>query len=168
MVCGIPSIEYVNAFCDGCAIGKQHRTPFPRATTFRVERQLELVYTDLCGPITPPTDGSKKYFLLVVDDFSRYMWLELIRSKDETLRFFKKVNALAVNERGSRLLAFRSDRGGEFNSADFTSFCKENDIRLLTTSMYTPQQNGVVERQNQMVVEMAHCLLKSMAVPGPL
>jgi transposase InsO family protein len=95
------------------------------------------------------------------------MWLELIRSKDEALRFFKKVNALAENERGSRLLAFRLDHCGEFNSADFTSFCKENGIRHLTTAPYTPQENGVVERRNQMVVEMACCLLKSMAVPGP-
>jgi hypothetical protein len=111
MVRGIPSIEHVDEFCDGCAIGKQHRTPFPRATMFRSERQLQLMHTDLCGPITPPTAGGKKYFVLIVDDFSRYMWLELIRSKDEALRFFKKVKALAENEHGSKLLAFRSDRG---------------------------------------------------------
>jgi hypothetical protein len=148
MVCSIPSIEHVNEFCDGCTIRKQHHTPFPRAMTFCVEWQLELMHTDLCGPITPPTTGGKKYFLLIVDDFSRYMWLELIRSEDETLCFFKKVNALAENERGRRLLAFRSDHGGEFNSADFTSFRKENGIRHLTTAPYTTQQNGVVKHRN--------------------
>jgi hypothetical protein len=165
MVHGIPSIEHVNVFCDGCAIGKQHRTPFPPATTFRAERQVELMHTDLCGPITPPTAGSKKYFLLIVDDFSRYMWLELIKSKDEALRFFRKVKALAENERGSKLLAFRSDRGGEFNSADFTSFCEENSVIHLTTASYTPQQNGVVKHQTRWLWRWrATC---SMAVSGP-
>jgi transposase InsO family protein len=115
---------------------------------FRAEQQLELVHPDLCGPITPPTVGGKRYFLLIMDDFLRYMWLELIRSKDEALRFFKKVKALAENERGSKLLAFRSDRGGEFNSADFTNFCEENGVRHLTTAPYTPQQNRVVEHRN--------------------
>jgi hypothetical protein len=108
----MPPVEHVKEFCDGCAIVKQHRTLFPRATGFRAEKPLELVHMDLCGPITPPTAGGKKYFLLLIDDHSRYMWLELIRTKDEALRFFKKVKALAETERGSKLLAFRSDRGG--------------------------------------------------------
>lgn len=167
LVRGMPPVEHVEEFCDGCAMGKQHRTPFPRATAFRAEKPLELVHMDLCGPITPPTAGGKKYFLLLVDDHSRYMWVELIRSKDEALRFFKKVKALAENERGSKLLAFRSDRGGEFNSAEFSEFCEENGVKHFTTAPYTPQQNGVVERRNQTVVEMARCLLKAMAVPGP-
>ena len=127
MVRGIPEIKHVHELCDGCAIGKQHRTPFPRATAFRAEHALELVHTDLCGPVTPPTAGGKKYFLLIVDDYSRYMWLELIRTKDEALRFFKKVKALAENEQNCKLLAFRSDRGGEFNSAEFSEFCEVKD-----------------------------------------
>jgi transposase InsO family protein len=163
----MPPVEHVEEFCDGCTIGKQHRTPFPRAMAFRMEKPLELVYMDLCGPITPPTAGGKKYFLLLVDDHSRYMWLELIRTKDEALHFFKKVKALAETEHGSKLLAFISDRGGEFNSTTFSDFCEENGVKHFTTAPYTPQQNSVVERRNQNVVEMARCLLKAMAVPGP-
>jgi transposase InsO family protein len=161
----MPPIEHVEEFCDGYAIGKQHRTPLPHAA-FRTEKPLELVHMDLCGPITPSTAGGKKYFLLLVDDHSRYMWLELIRTKDKALRFFKKVKALAETEHGSKLLAFRSDRDGEFNSTAFSDFCEENGVKHFTTAPYTPQQNGVVERRNQTVVEMARCLLKAMAVPG--
>jgi transposase InsO family protein len=94
------------------------------------------------------------------------MWLELIKMKDEALRFFKKVKALAETERGSKLLAFRSDRGGEFNSTECTEFCEENGVRHFTTAPYTPQQNGVVERRNQTIVEMVRCMLKAMAVLG--
>jgi hypothetical protein len=105
--------------------------------------------------------------LLIVDDYTRFMWLEVLRSKDEALSFFKKVKARAEAERECRLLAFRSDRGGEFNSLDFADFCDASGIRHNTTAPYSPQQNGVVERRNQTVVEMARCLLKSVGMPGP-
>jgi hypothetical protein len=94
------------------------------------------------------------------------MWLELIKSKDEAFTSFKKIKAAAESESGKRLKAFRTDRGGEFNSGVFTVYCNEHGIKHNTTAPWTPQQNGVVERRNQSVVEMARCLLKSMKVPG--
>jgi transposase InsO family protein len=65
----------------------------------------------------------------------------------------------------SKLKALRTDRGGEFNSRMFTTFCTEQGIKHFTTTPYTPQQNGFVERRNQSVVEMARCLLKGRSVP---
>ena len=94
------------------------------------------------------------------------MWIELLASKSEALRYFKKIKAAAEVESGHRLKAFRTDRGGEFNSGPFISFCDESGIKHNTTTPYSPQQNGVVERRNQTVVEMARCLLKSMQVPA--
>jgi transposase InsO family protein len=73
------------------------------------------------------------------------MCLQLTKSKVVALRFFKKVNAIAENERECKLLAFRSDRGGKFNLAKFTAFCKENSVRHITTTPYMPQQISVVE-----------------------
>ncbi|CAH9146107.1 unnamed protein product [Cuscuta epithymum] len=166
MVTGIPVIEHVEELCDGCCIGKQHRNPFPRVSNYRAREPLELVHCDLCGPITPSTAGGKRYFLLVVDDYSRFMWVELLATKDEALRCFKKIKAVAEAGRECKLRAFRSDRGGEFNSCEFAEFCNQNGIKHNTTAGYSPQQNGVVERRNQMVVEMARCLMKTMAVPG--
>jgi hypothetical protein len=94
------------------------------------------------------------------------MWLEVLRSKDEAFLYFKKIKALAESDRGVRLRAFRTDRGGEFNSIEFTRFCEEQGVRRNTTAPYSPQQNGVVERRNQTVVEMARSLMKSMQVPA--
>lgn len=94
------------------------------------------------------------------------MWIEVLRSKDEAFRFFKKVKAEAENKSEAKLLGFRSDRGGEFNSLEFIRYCEELGIKHFTTAPYTPQQNGVVERRNQTVVEMARCMLKGMAVPA--
>jgi len=93
------------------------------------------------------------------------MWVELLRTKDEAFTYFKKIKQQAELEHGKKLKSFRTDRGGEFNSTQFTLFCNETGIKHFTTTPYTPQQNGVVERRNQTIVEMARCLLKSKGVP---
>jgi len=94
---------------------------------------------DLCGQITPPTPGGKSYFLLIVDDFSHYMWLEVLAAKSEALECFKRFRAAADLESGRRLKAFRTDRGGEFNSGAFVVFCSDHGIKHNTTTPYTPQ-----------------------------
>ena len=146
MVEGLPQLDRVDEFCDGCALGKQHRHPFPQVTNYRAEKPLDLVHADLCGKIKPSTVGGKNYFLLIVDDHSRFMWVEFLTSKAEAFKCFKKIKALAETEQESRLRAFRSDRGGEFNSIEFTEYCDEHGVKHFTTTPYTPQQNGVVER----------------------
>jgi transposase InsO family protein len=164
MVHGMPEVDRIEEYCDGCALGKQHRAPFPRASAFKAERGLELVHTDLCGPITPVTLSDNSYFLLVVDDFSRYMWLEVLKTKGEAFQRFSKIKAAAEAAGNYKLLVFRSDRGGEFNSVEFKRLCDASGIRHYTTAPYSPQQNGIIERRNQTIVEMARCLLKSMDV----
>lgn len=142
MVEGLPRIRAVEQVCDGCALGKQHRAPFPRAANYRAEAALDLVHTDLCGQITPPTRGGKSYFILVVDDYSRYMWVELLTLKSEAFTQFKKFKAAAELESGRRLRAFRTDCGGEFNSGEFKEFCTEHGIKHNTMTPYTPSRMG--------------------------
>jgi len=111
MVEGMPAVKKVEQVCDGCVLGKQHRKPFPKASGFRVEKCLELVHADLCGHITPKTLGGASYFLLVVDDHSRYMWVELLKTKGEALDCFKKIKLRAEAESDGKLKALRTDRG---------------------------------------------------------
>jgi transposase InsO family protein len=127
---------------------------------------LDLVHADLCGQIKLKTLGGKSYFQFIVDDYSRYMWVEFLATKDEAFKCFKKVKALAETESSTKLRAFWSDHGGQFNSIEFQEFCDEQGIKHFTTTSYTPQQNGVVERRNHIVVEMVSCLLKSKSMPG--
>jgi len=111
MVEGIPQLDRVEEFCDSCALGKQHRHPFPQVASYRADKPLDLFHADLCGKIKPSTAGGKNYFLLIVDDYSRYMWVECLTTKDEAFSRFKKIQALAESERNCKLRAFRSDRG---------------------------------------------------------
>jgi hypothetical protein len=166
MVEGIPLLDRVEEVCDGCVLGKHQRHSFPQVANYRAKKGLELVHVDLCGQIRPKTHSGKSYFLLTVDDFSRFMWVELLSTKDEAFKCFKRVKALAETERNLKLRVFRSDHGGEFNSIEFKEYCDKHGIKHFTTAQYTPQQNGVVERRNRTVVEMARCLLKSKGLPA--
>ena len=103
---------------------------------------------DLCGPIKPSTLGGKSYFLPIVDDFSRYMWISLLSLKAEALQGFKRFRMMAEAEIKRKLKCERSDRGGEFLSKEFILYCEENGILRQLTAPYTPQQSGVVERRN--------------------
>jgi hypothetical protein len=71
---------------------------FPRTTAYRAQEELELTHGDLCGPISPVTSPGNKYFIFIMDDASRYMWVELVKTKDGALKFFRKIKALAEND----------------------------------------------------------------------
>ena len=93
MVRGMPPVEPTGELCQACLAGKQRRTPFPQQSKFRAGEPLELVHADLCGAITPPTPGERRYFLLLVDDYSRYIWLVLLSTKDEAGAALKRFQA---------------------------------------------------------------------------
>ena len=86
MVRGLPLIEHAGELCDSCLARKQRRLPFPKKASYRAGDTLELVHGDLCGPITPATHGGRRYFLLLVDDCSRYMWLHYCRARTRRQR----------------------------------------------------------------------------------
>ncbi|WVZ94373.1 hypothetical protein U9M48_040272 [Paspalum notatum var. saurae] len=83
MVRGLPSLDHVEQLYDVCVLTKQRRLLFPHQSSFRAKERLELVHGDLCGPVTPATPGGRRYFLLLVDGLSRYMWVMVLGSKGE-------------------------------------------------------------------------------------
>jgi transposase InsO family protein len=166
LVRGMPPLTQVEQLCDACLAGKQRRAPFPQKALRRSTEPLQLLHGDLCSPITPATPSGNRYFLLLVDDFSRYMWIALPPSKDAAAAAIKRIQAAAERKTGKKLLALRTDRGGEFAAADFNNYCAHLGVRRELTAPYSPQQNGVVERRNQMVVGTARSMLKDKALPG--
>lgn len=136
LVRGLPSIDHIDQVCDGCLAGKQRCASFPAEANYRAEQILELVHGDLCGPITPATAGGRRYFLLV-DDMSRYMWLSVLRSKDEAAGAIARFQARVETETGRRLRALRTDRGGEFTSVDFSDYCADRGVQRQLTVPYS-------------------------------
>lgn len=166
LVRGMPQLEHVDQLCDACLAGKHRRTPFPQRALRRSTEVLQLLHGDLCGPITPPTPSGNRYFLLLVDDYSRYMWIALLPSKDGAPTAIKRIQAAAERKTGKLVRALRTDRGGEFLAGDFEKYCAELGMHRELTAPYSPQQNGVVERRNQTVVSTARSMMKAKDLPG--
>ncbi|GJR59176.1 zinc finger, CCHC-type containing protein [Tanacetum coccineum] len=160
LVYGIPAIKHATQICDVCLIGKHSRAPFPKKAKARSTSPLDLVYGDLCGPISPPTPSGKKYIFLLVDDYSRYMWVYFLNTKDQAFDTFKEYKKTIENELRTTLKMLRTDRGGEFTSNEFTQYCKENGIARQLTAPYSPQQNGVVERRNRTIMSTTRLFLQ--------
>ena len=166
LVTGIPSIHVLKEICSSCLLGKQARHAFPQATSYRATRRLELLHGDLCGPITPNTFSGNRYVFVVIDDHSRYMWTMLLKNKNDAFEKFKKLKGVVEQETEEKIITFRTDRGGEFVSSEFRYFCETSGIKRHLTAPYTPQQNGVVERRNRTLMEMARSILKHMHMPN--
>ncbi|KAI4353269.1 hypothetical protein L6164_002232 [Bauhinia variegata] len=165
MVEGLPLIAQPNQLCDGCLLGKQVRKPFPKESSSRATKSLQLVHADICGPIKPSSHGKSNYFLLFIDDFSHKTWVYFLTRKDEAFGVFQKFKAQVENESGFTIKALRNDRGGEFTSMEFNKFCETNGIRCFLTVPYSPQQNGVVECKNRSILNMTRSMLKSKNMP---
>ena len=167
-VVGVPDIGHIIETCDSCLRGKQTRKSFPQATTYRASKPLELIHADLCGPITPATPARKRYAFVLIDDHSRYTWTILLETKDEAFEKFKRFKQLTEQETQAKIGTLQTDRGGEFVSHEFQTYCNINGINRHLTAPYTPQQNGVVERRNRTLLEMTRSILKHMSMPNQL
>ncbi|GJW69991.1 zinc finger, CCHC-type containing protein [Tanacetum coccineum] len=165
LVEGIPRINHAGQICDACLLGKHSRTPFPNQAKFRSKNPLDLVYGDLCGPISPATHSGKKLIFLLVDDCTRFMWAYFLTSKDQAFSTFKEFRQKIEMEMRMKVRMLRTDRGGEFTSNEFTKYCKENGIARQLTAPYSPQQNGVVERRNRTVLSTMRSMMKVMKLP---
>ena len=104
MVRGLPNVNFSDRLCRSCVAGKQSRSSFPSASSFRATKRLELLYGDICGPITPSTIGNRRYYFLLIDDFTRIMWVFFLREKSEAFQHFKIVKNLAESESDERLV----------------------------------------------------------------
>ena len=165
---GLPQIDIPDQLCRSCVAGKEHQSSFPKGSLFRASKPLELVHVDICGPISPSTLGGSRYFLLIVDDFSRLMWVSMLKSKSDARTEFKRFKALAEAEQDTHIKCLRSDRGGQFISEAFVDFCTLQGIKCQLTTPYSPQQNGVVERRNRTILSLVRSMLKEKSLPREL
>jgi transposase InsO family protein len=165
MVRGLPAISHIGQFCDTCVITKHHRASFLVEAQYYEQEPLELVHGDLCGPVTPATPRGMHYFLLLVDDATRYMWVALLMTKDAATDAIKHLQAMAEKGSGRKLQVLRTDNAREFTAVEFAAHYADEGIPHYYSAPYSPQQNGVMERRNQMMVAMARALLKQRNLP---
>ena len=138
MVCGLPMLTELKDVCAGCVHGKQHRENFETGGAWRAKHPLELIHTDLCGPMQCESNGGNKYFITFIDDFSRMCWVYFLRRKANTFNVFRKFKAFVELQSGYKIKKLRSDRGGEYTSTDFQEFCADMGMERQLTVAYTP------------------------------
>lgn len=159
MVLGLPRLN------SSVTLGKQTRLPF-KSSSWRAKTKLELIHTDLCGPMQVPSLGNSLYFLLFIDDLTRMCWVYFLSNKHEAFEKFKLFRAMVEKESGNLIKVLRSDRGGEFCSHEFNTYCDRAGIKRELTIPYTPQHNGVVERKNRTVMNLTRSMLQDRDLPN--
>ena len=102
-----------------------------------------------------------KYILVVVNDFTQYTWVTLLRDKSEAPDKMINLSKKLQIEKNSMIACIRSDHGGEFENSKFASFCNDQGTKQELSAPKTPQQNGVVERKNRVIQEMARVMLNN-------
>jgi transposase InsO family protein len=143
MVRGLPPISHAEQFCDTCVLAKHRREAFPKQSKYRASKALELVHGDLCGLVKPTTPAGRRYFVLLVDDATCYMWVMLLAAKSEAAGAIKRVQAAAEKECGRKLRVLRTDNNREFTAAEFAAYYADEGVTRHFSAPYTPQQNRV-------------------------
>lgn len=145
--------------CECCLKGKLARKPFPPVTERKSSRPLDLVHTDLCGPMETATPSGNRYLMTVIDDYTRYITVYLLKKKSEAPGRIQQYVRWVENCFGRKPLVIRSDGGGEYVNRELQEFYAAEGIKAQYTTPYSPQQNGVAERRNRSLQEMAICML---------
>ena len=163
---GLPKFGKVEkTICGACQMGKQTKARHHKVNVIATSHCLELFHVDLMGPTRTESLGGKRYIMVIVDDFSRYTWVEFLREKLEACEKMEILCKRLQNEKGASIVKIRSDNGKEFENARFESFCEKNGIKKEFSVPKTPQQNGVVERKNQAIQEMIRVMLLNKQIP---
>ena len=116
MVKGLPLIEKPDSLCEGCILGKQHKESFPVGKSIREKAPLEIVHSDVCGPMQIPSFVRNKYVLTFIDDYTRKTWVLVLKQKSEVFEKFSHFKALVEKQSGQHIKVLRTDRGGEYIS----------------------------------------------------
>lgn len=150
--------------CIVCPIAKQVKLPF-LVSTSSSQSIFELVHCDMWGPYKHPTYDDKRYFVTIVDDYSRYVWLFLIHSKSCTIVVLREFINKVKNLFSSTIKTLRTDNGCEFLNTTLQNFLASLGIQNQTSCVYTPQQNRVAERRHRTILGMERSLRFQSEMP---
>jgi transposase InsO family protein len=151
--------------CAACQAGKQVGITHHSKNVMTTSRLLELLHMDLFGPVAYLSIGGSKYGLVIVDDFPRFTWVFFLQDKSETQGTLKRFLRRAQNKFELKVKKIRSDNGSKFKNLQVEEYLEEEGAKHEFSAPYTPQQNGVVERKNRTLIDMARTMLGEFKTP---
>lgn len=151
-------IKVNEKFCNICVQGKSAQKPF-YSSNKRAKNLLDIIHSDINGPMSCESIDGARYFVVFIDDYSRKKFVYCIKHKSEVCDIFKGFKAHVEKQTGRKIKVIRTDNGREYVNREFCNFLREEGIVHQRTVPYSPQQNGLAERANRTIVERARCLL---------
>lgn len=150
--------------CESSVLAKSHRT-FYHISPNQCPTPFMLVHSDVWGPAPTTNSSGTKWFVIFVDDCTQMTWLYLMKHKNEVARIFKAFHTMVTTQFSSKLKVLRSDNGGEFVNRELQDYFCNHGLYYETSCARTPQQNGIAERKNRHVLEIARALLLGAHAP---
>ncbi|BFG20494.1 hypothetical protein CerSpe_067680 [Prunus speciosa] len=152
--------------CETCILAKSHRTVFPLSDS-KAAKPFDLVHSDVWVPARVTSNGFR-WFVTFIDDCTRLTWVFLLKNKHDVASILPEFCTMVSTQFHAQIKVFRTDNGGEYVNNTFVSFFHAQGIIHQTTTPFTPQQNGVSERKNRQLLEVARSLMLDMSIPHHL
>ncbi|UYV77867.1 hypothetical protein LAZ67_15002623, partial [Cordylochernes scorpioides] len=162
---GLDSINGTLDQCDACSLGKMTKVPYVHTDSNQESYPFEAIYVDLCGPMRINSLGGSKYFLTIIDGFSRRIFVKFLKDKLSAAEVLKKFIVKRENELNSKLKRLRTDNGTEFINKNLETFIESKGIKHELTTPHTPRSNGRVERANRTLLDKGRTLLADSQLP---
>jgi transposase InsO family protein len=153
-----------NLVCDACQYGKQTRSSYTSSDN-RSDVPLQTIHSDVWGPSGVVSLNGYRYFVTFIDCCTRTTWVYVLRSKNEVFECFKDFHNLIKTQYNACMKVLRSDNGTEFVNKELDGYLSSHGIIHQTTCPGTSEQNGLAERKNRHLLEIARCLMFAMNVP---
>lgn len=165
----VPAVSFQNAElvreCDVCLRSKMTTLPFPKNRE-PCKEILKIVHSDVVGPFRTQNANGARWFVTFIDDCSRWCEVYFLRQKSGVLEAFKLFKNYAEKQTGKQIKSLQSDNGREYyKNAPFDDYLSEHGIERRLSVPRTPQQNGVAERKNRTLLDMARCLMVQSSLP---
>ena len=156
-------LDFSSFYCESCCLSKSHRTTYlPKPYTS--SKPFYLIHSDVWGPSRVTTISRKKWFVTFIDDHTHLCWVYLMNEKSEVETIFKNFYTMVETQFQVKISIFHTDNGIEYLKDLLGSFLKEKGIHHQSSCVDTPQQNGIVERKNKHLLEVARAIMFSMNV----
>lgn len=148
--------------CEICQLAKHTRTSFP-PKTYSPTTPFSLIHSDIWGPSKITTSNGKKWFITFIDDHTRTTWVYLLHEKFEACQIFQTFHKM-IQTQFQTIQILRTDNGKEYFNSILGDYLLKNGIIHQSLFVNTPQQNGVSERKNRHLLEVARALMFTMNV----